>query len=735
MVFAVCCAYFLFCGESMLYAEEKIPIEITGDKVEYLSKEKRMEAAGNATLTYQDITLTCDKLSLDVIANMAYAEGNVVVHQENAILTGESIVYDLTTKQGKAIKIGIESDIIYGVGESIDRLSDREIQLRRGYFSTCDLKKPHYRIWAKKLLIYPGDRVIAKNAYFYLGEVPVFYLPQYVHLLHDDRPRVTVIPGKEKDWGYFILSAWRYYLNEGAKGRIHFDFREKRDLAIGFDLFYEPKDFGEDWKDIDLGTGSLKVYYMHERKINRSHLWTLPPYDATKERERFRIQWRHEWEIDPYTEAIWQYNRFRDKTFMKDYFYRDEYEKDRDPDTYLLVTHARPGYNLSLLERKRVNRYRDVIERQPEIKFNINSHPILDNYFDRKSKNIYTDRVVDPYFLSETTFSNLVHKRPDSDLDDDVVRFDTYNKLSFPKRFFYISLDPYVAIRETAYSKDVNGDSIDPRAVFYYGIDTSAKFFRIFNFDTNFLNLDINDLRHIVTPSVNYAFINDPTIPPSKFLQFDGIDSQVGSETITFSLENKLQTKRDNKTVDLLRFITNTSYDLYNTDGSRFSNVKYDLEIIPNSNSRIELDSEYDTQEYVFRNLNVDVIAHSQGSKYQDVEIFGDDWSYGAGYRYERKGSKQLTTQVEYRLNSKWKFEAYERFELARGKDLREQEYTLFRDLHCWVLQLTYNVTREYGEAVWLVFKLKAFPEMGVEFENSYHQPKFGSQSTTFMQR
>jgi hypothetical protein len=249
------------------------------------------------------------------------------------------------------------------------------------------------------------------------------------------------------------------------------------------------------------------------------------------------------------------------------------------------------------------------------------------------------------------------------------------------------------------------------------------------------MNLDINDVRHIVTPSINYDFVNDPTIPSSKLLQFDGIDSISRSEVVSLSLENKLQTKRENKTVDLVRFITDTSYNLNDPSGSRFGNINYDLEVTPYSNTRIELDATYDTQEYFFKDLNTDVTFYSAENKYFDTEIFGDNWSGGIGYRYQRKGSKQLTTEGALRLNPKWKFKVYERFELARGKYLREQEYTLFRDLHCWVVQVTYNVNREYGESIWIAFKLKAFPEMSIDFDNSYHQPKARSQSRTFEER
>ncbi len=103
------------------------------------------------------------------------------------------------------------------------------------------------------------------------------------------------------------------------------------------------------------------------------------------------------------------------------------------------------------------------------------------------------------------------------------------------------------------------------------------------------------------------------------------------------------------------------------------------------------------------------------------------------GQRYQLKGGNEITYDIEWRLTPKWKFSFYQRYN--RGHDptlkrgLREQEYSISRDLHCWAVELTNNVRRGQGEAVWLVFRLKAFPELEFEYNQSYHAPKPGSQS------
>ena len=106
-------------------------------------------------------------------------------------------------------------------------LLDKKYILNRGYITTCNLKNPHYRFAARKIIFYPGDKVVAKNVVFKIGNIPVFYIPYYMQPAKDKLPRVTVVPGSDHDMGMYLLTAWRYYYNEAFKGRLHIDYYEK----------------------------------------------------------------------------------------------------------------------------------------------------------------------------------------------------------------------------------------------------------------------------------------------------------------------------------------------------------------------------------------------------------------------------------------------------------------------------------------------------------------------------
>ena len=105
---------------------------------------------------------------------------------------------------------------------------------------------------------------------------------------------------------------------------VHTDFRERLGLAEGFDVKYNTPNFG---------TGLIRTYYTHEREIASSHLWNLDSSDGMKKgptirHERYKIEWRHQWQIDRDTSAIWQYYKVHDYDLANMGFIRRYFERE-----------------------------------------------------------------------------------------------------------------------------------------------------------------------------------------------------------------------------------------------------------------------------------------------------------------------------------------------------------------------------------------------------------------------
>jgi LPS-assembly protein len=695
------------------------PVTVNGDTVEYLTENKEVQASGKVVVDYLGTKLSCDKLTVNTQTKDAVAEGHVRIVDPKGSMEGEKIIYNFNTKIGTVQKADFVSLPFFGRTEKAKKISDSHFEADQGYATTCDFDRPHFRVKSKNIDMYPGNKIIARDNTLYLGSTAVAYAPYLSHSLKSRNMIVQMSPGYSKKWGGYLLSAYRYNLADNVNGRLYLDYRDRLGFAEGF---------GTNFSGTQFGSGDLKFYYTSERP---------KAAEEKGEFERYFARFRHKWNIDEKTTLIEEYYKIKDSkrallgndyNVLKDYFPR-EYDADSQPKSYSLLTHSFSQSSAGLLVQKRINPWYDnpQLEKLPEFNYNLPSLQLgeLPLYFD------------DTIQAGSYSMKHKVPAAPNADYAAD--RLDTYNKLSLPFKVSFIDLTPFAATRETVYDKDINGAHVAPRTVFYAGTEASTKFYRIYDTETNFLGLNINGLRHIVTPAVSYNYNPEPTVSASRFKQFDGVDSIDLNNSVDFELSNKLQTKRNDVPVDLVNFIVSTSYYFhkitdtadFNTDtltrtvsDRELGNYFFKLELKPYSWMYINSDAEYDRKNDDFANINYDLTFSG-----------GKDRSVALGQRYAKGGGNDLTLGYDWRLTPKWKLHLYERYRIDNDiaddrKGMVKQEYGFTRDLHCWLFDLVYTSEKEHGQTVWCIFRLKAFPEAAIDFSQKYGGSKSGSSNS-----
>lgn len=671
-------------------------VELNGDAVEYSIDGMRVIAKGDVVITFQEATLTCDMVEFHRDTKIAYANGHVRLVTTQGEISGDALTYNFETMKGDFNSAHVISQPFYGHGKHVKKIEENQIVMEDAYITTCDHDKPHYSFKSKKVDVYPGDKMVARNIRVALGKLPVMFIPRFTQNLKDKKPRVILTPGYDSDWGAFLLSQWRFYLGENVKGTVHLDYRERKDFASGIDLDYKTKHWGE---------GILRTYYMNERAITSSRFYQERP-TPTVERERYKAEWRHKWQIDNKTNAIMQYYRLSDSDVLNDYF-ESEHDADSSPDSFFLMTRALLKGTLSVRTDFRVNRFEGALERLPEVRYTLANQPLGKTGL---------------YFKDTTTYSNLINKSAaPSEVRQKTMRLDTDNELSYPMKLGFIEAKPFMGAQHTYYSRAKSKDDYDSiRGIFRTGVSLSTKFYKIVDIETDFWGADIERMRHIVTPSVLYEYTAPPTIASSVFDSFDGIDSQTNKHSINLSLENKFQLKRNGKTVEFLRAIIATDFRL-KEDPARvgFDQITTDVDFRPTDWLTMYFDSSYDTRTDKLDTANFDMYING-----------GDRWALGIGKRFNNAVDDQLTAEFRYKINSKWAFRMLERYDLESGTQ-KEQEYVLTRDLHAWEMDFHYNETRGEGSEILLLFRLKAFPDMGFDFGTSFNKRKSGSQSST----
>ena len=729
-------------------------------------------AEGDVEVVFENAVLTCDHLTLFTDTKDAYAEGRVRLEEGTQIFRGEMVHYNFETKKGRFLQGTVFAPPWHEYGRSVEHIAEGVYEVTPGYLTSCELEPPHFKFYGRRAIVFADDRLARmRNVTFAVEQVPFFYLPWMT--VADRQSPFFIIPGKKKPWGQFALMGYRYELPGPAnqRGTVKLDWRRYFGWGGGVDHRFESP---------TLGKGLVKAYYNEEQDMTVKDPKASLPKGATQ--NRYRVLFRHNWQPLPDTTVITDIQKYSDINFRKDLLFREEFAEEDAPDSFVSLVKGTPDFTLTGLVRKRMNRFQTVDEAFPQLTFDVRQQRIGDTQF---------------FSQSQLDFANLQTKRAHSDNDTDVVRMDWFQQFSYALSLFRpIEVTPKAGIRQTFYTKDIQGSTREGQrdlfsGQFSMGADASMKLFRIFPLTTNALGLNINWLRHILTPSIAYSYVHPPTVPNDllNFATASGATSQM-----TFGLENKLQTKRPTggrkgvKSADLARLVLSVPYTFRgngNKQGGRLGDLGVDLETYPWPWLRLETDTSYPShfmkgsRDSRITTWNLDLVivgghgepqaqyapkiqpplgpelqstsgtdvqapslkAFEPGPRGELVTLLmpQGQWYLGLGHRYSQNDKTEDVVQFDWRLSEKWEVSTFNRIDLKevaggqkRFNNLREYQYALRRDLHDWIAELVYRVDREYGEELYFTLTLKAYPELPIAFEDSYHQPKIGSQSSPF---
>ncbi|MDP3702884.1 MAG: putative LPS assembly protein LptD, partial [Candidatus Omnitrophota bacterium] len=736
-------------------------VEINARQMSVSPDRKIAIAEGDVEVIFENAVLTADHMTLFTDTNDVYAEGRVRLEDGAQVSRGEMVHYNFNTKKGRFLQGTVSTPPWYQHGRSVEHIAEGVYAVTPGYITSCDHEPPHFRFFGRRATVFAEDKLARmRNVALFVEQVPFLYLPWLS--VADRQSPFFIIPGKDKRWGPFALSGYRYELPGGdieQKGSLRWDWR--RYFRWGFGVDHQ-------LQSPQVGKGLLKLYYQPHMNGTRK-VEELP---KGAKFDRYRVLWRHTWQPKPDTTVVTDFQKFSDIDFRKELLFREEYVNDDAPESFISLVKNTPDFTLTGVLRKRVNRFQSVTEAFPELAVNSVGKQIGDTKF-------YSD--------AGLTFANLQTQTAHSEEDTDVVRVGWNQDLTYALNWFRpVQLSPRAGIRETYYTKDKQGGVERPdgkrdviSGQFVSGLDASLKLFRLFPVVTNALGLNINQLRHVVTPTIDYDYVRRPTVL-NTLLCF-GSAAAVKNE-MKIGIENKLQTKRgpskvELRSVDIARFLISVPYTFrghQKKEGGELGDWSFDMELYPWPWLRLESDWSYPShfikgsRDERLTSWNLDLVIAgdrnrgktSQAAKtaaagqsansfqsYQPGPLGGvgllmpeGQWYLGLGHRYSYNGKTEGVIQFDWRLSQKWEIGTYHRMiwkEVAAGgfkrfNNVREYQYRLRRDLHDWLAELVYRVDREFGEELFFTMTLKAYPQIPIEMEESYHQPKVGSQYSPF---
>ena len=184
-------------------------------------------------------------------------------------------------------------------------------------------------------------------------------------------------------------------------------------------------------------------------------------------------------------------------------FFTGDYRNNPQPYSFTEVNKYWNNWSLDAETTPQVNDFFNQVERLPDVKLAGLRQQVFNTpfYYESESSAGYYRM----YFADTNGPTGLNYS---------AARADTFHQLLLPQTFFgWLNVTPRVGGRFTYYSAETGPGGTNSetwRNVFNTGVETSFKASRLWTGAANSL-LAVDGLRHIIEPSVTYAYIPSPT--------------------------------------------------------------------------------------------------------------------------------------------------------------------------------------------------------------------------------
>lgn len=653
--------------------EEKLDLSLKAEFITYdkIDEEDLIIAKDKVILKYQDIEIKADYLKINLTTNLLFASGEVLFKQDETETNSEELTYNWKTKKiillrlkGELTGEGIKGKIYYQ-GEKMENFPET-VELTDGSFTTCDLDDPHYHIVAKEMIIYPKDKIIARNISWYEGKTKIITLPYFLIFL-DRKTQLPILPkiGQNSKDGWFVKTNFNYYIDEKSYGTLYIDWLEKKGIGTGVEHTWEIGD------ENNSGETSLYLYQIKEK-------------DSRKINLTGRLKYEQEFEVNLKTQLTLDYSGSKAKGGeLLSNSLKSQFSFDKDGEKYKLKISGKYNFSgtglgqedLSIDGNIKVNHnytFNDKLSSVLTLVYT-DKNPASQEVADRELKPKWELKYKgEGYTLNVTTEKRF-------DLDGDNYTGENVSKIidRLPEFVFNKSA---TAIGNTKITY-----SIDASVGHFYEAATEEDTWRgeyIINVKRPF------DLGEYLTLTPSGIFRQDIYLTgEARYLAGGKLVLKAGynpyiSSTLSYSYNKSVGPTPFN--FDYIAPLTNT--------------VSGKLTFKPSEKIKLDLSTNYNFVTENFGNL-VAKIEYKPKDKWK--------MNFSSSYNLNTKEwTKKINSTLDLQLTEDWRIKYRGIVDLEDFK-LTHSVVGITRDLHCRELTINY---KQATKSIWVEFYIKAFP-------------------------
>jgi lipopolysaccharide assembly outer membrane protein LptD (OstA) len=746
-------------------------VSYRSDSLHYDVPTAVMNLRGGAQVEYRGMKLHSEVIEYSSETQNLHATVEPILWEGNDKITGESLTYNLRSKRGSIVTGRTAYERGLYTGSTIRKTGERALNVEGGTYTSCNHFDPHYSFTSSRMKMYVNDKVITKPIILKVRDVPLIALPFFMFPIKRGRHSGILIPrvefGFDEDKGrfirnlgyywasndYFDVSAWGDYY-ENSRWIAHLESRYKvRYLLTGSFK-------GSYLNEIDTGDTRWDIDGKHTQEIGENGKLIVHADFVSDKQYRQETSDNLEERLRRTLESDISYStKWQGKSLTVAAERRENLDTDQ-------ISQTLPRIRF-LLNRKTLIEPSDDEEgwhRGTYISGSSNATSTLSKTADDEKTqqqagadvNVNSDLRFKGKSQIVRSSTAVIGVRKDigdwvpGGVGGKVVNSAINNKTDFIAKFLpfgWLNFNPSFTTALTLYDEDKAGKRLPARFMYWGGISSTASIYRTF-----FPRIGpLQALRHVITPTISYTHRPGFSKYSDRFYALPGISGEVGkSRIMKLNMSNKLQAKVGSgddvrKMNNLLTLDTSTSYDfLYKDKGSDtpFSTIRNNLRFYPSDHVTFDLSFSNEPKDLSFETLDLSTrMAYTGGDPIPpgflrpeteepvlvpEEGVGGTDdspptaraWHAGAIFRYTKafdggEDSYWLDFQIGFNFTTSWRVEYSGRFDLS-GKETVYQEYSIYRDLHCWEARFV----RRYSAGDWQYYfkiNIKAHPEIYAE--------------------
>lgn len=645
------------------------------DTLTYEKADDVYRALGDVHLEWDGMKLVADSALLREAESTAEAEGNVVLTKDDDILRADRVTLNFDTEKGEIRNpdFFMRRGNFHLRGNNMQKVGAEDYRIDKGYFTTCDGTVPSWKFSAKDIDIVLGEYATAKNALFYVKDVPVLYFPYIIFPLKRERQSGFLMPkvGTSSKKGFNLDVPYYWAISRSQDATFDLDIQSKRGVGTGLDYRYIRKTGSE---------GTFRGYLIYDTKaekfrgeLSERHLEQFSPTLVFKSTVNYVSD--HDFYRD-YAEAFGTYNQ---KTVESDVFLTKHWRR------FVLTPELRFTQDLEAPSNVA------TMQKLPVITF------------------MGTERLgPSPVYLTlDSNFTNFY--REQGLMGQRVDMHPTVSLYANPAG--YLQGSAWVGYGHRLYNTYDGGNVNGFRNIglFDTGASISSTMAKVY--DTGWPNL--TKLRHMIVPEITYTYVQQRNQESLPFFDFN--DRVVFENRIGYSISNYLTGKvvGEGDAPAIYREVAFLKLSQgYDFSGTRrdlltsydelhpFSDVRVEARVNPTKNLSFETDSRYNPYHTNFSTANVAVNLKDQ---------LGD--LLGLGYRFTRTQFDYLEGRLGIALIKPFIFNFNGRYSINAGAFL-ESYYSLEYKQQCWSVIFSYG-DRQGNQEFFVNFALAGIGPFG----------------------